>query len=168
MIRIGESEDIHFRHVPIVKWTCGAALLVCLILLIVGLVSAARNGSLFSNTWGDLFFWLLLIFAAVVSLVDLSNSSFLFAPLTTVDLCPRSKYVEICSTRIYGRKVERYYFSQITQFKSYRATLNFSQQYFLALVLANRKTIKLELPIGADKQETVKLIKKLNKIIRNA
>ena len=153
---IEHSEDIRLRHVPIVMWVSGALLLIfCFSVLVIGLVYG-------------FFSWYLFAFIAFSSVIALSSSSLIFAPLTTVDLCPKSKYIQISSTRIYGKRVDRYYFSQVTKFKSYKGKINFSQQYFLALVLANRKTIKLNLPIGHDKQETVKLIKKLNKIIRTS
>ena len=160
-----DSEGMHFRHVPTTKWIGGIFLFTGPAILLFALIKLAQNGSQFAYEWGV---WLMVIFIALVSFIDIFSSSFLFAPLTTVDVCPTPKYIEVINKKIYGRKVARYYFSQVTKFKSYKAKLNLSQQYFLALVLANRKTIKLKLPIGADKQETVRLIKKLNKIIGNA
>lgn len=150
------SDDIRFRYVPIVRWACGAILLlVCFTILLIGLVSG-------------FFSWILIFFLALASVIIFCNSFFLLAPMTTVVFSPESKYIQVSNARIYGKRVNRYYLSQVEKFKSYKAKLNFSQQYFLALVRSNRKTIKLKVPIGRDKQETVKLIKNLNKIIRTS
>jgi hypothetical protein len=158
---VEDSDGIHFRFIPIVKWIVG----VCLFMAFTGvIVSHILFGFFAFQSWGGVIFWLVIIL--VISFVDILSDAFLFAPLTTVSVFASAKYVEITRKRIYGENTKRYYFSQLAQFKSYKAKLNFSQQYFLAFVLANRKTIKLRVPIGAEKQETVKLIKKLNRILR--
>jgi hypothetical protein len=114
-MNIEDSGDIRFRYVPILKWFCGALFLfVCIAIIVIGYIS------------GEFSLWFLVLFFAIVPLIDLNNSTFIFAPLTTVDLCRKSKYVQISYTRIYGKRVNRYYFSQVEKFKSYKAKLNFS------------------------------------------
>jgi hypothetical protein len=164
---IEDSEGIHLRYVPLVNWISGACFVLAVASLIIVCILLGSDGSFSNNTWGDLLFWLLIILLVLGSFTDIVSSAFLFAPIVTVNVWYSAKYIEISKKRIYGGRVQRYYFSQVIKFKSYKARLNFSQQYFLALVIVNRKTLKLQIRISDDKQETVRLIKKLNKIIRN-
>jgi hypothetical protein len=166
MSLVEDSEGIHFRFVPIVKWIVGVCFFLLFASVLAGFFLLGWKGFLGSQSWGDVIFWLIIILMLFGSCVDIMSGSFLLAPLTTVSVINRAKYVEVSRKRVYGKNTKRYHFSQLAQFKSYKAKLHLSQQYFLALVLENRKTIKLKVPIGTDKQETVKLIKKLNSVLR--
>jgi hypothetical protein len=165
------SYEIVVRHVPIKKWITGGTLIfVCGVLCFWFIYSAMLNSESFFEPSTKLFLGLLpfLIFAAAVILIsvfDISLSSMIFAPLTTVTISEKTKSVDIIYQRFYGNKVKRHFFHNVEKFKSYKGTVNFSSKYFLALVLVNHKIIKLKIPIGKDKQEIIKLIKKLNKFM---
>ncbi len=162
-----DSEAVRIRYVPFAKFIGGFFLYIGFGISIVALMFSAGQFSPDAGSWASTLFCALILLAILISFVDFSTGTLLFAPLVTVNLSISEKYVEIGNQRIYGKSVRRYAFHQVAQFKSYKGKINLTQSYFLALVRSNRKTLKLRLPIGDDKQETVKLIKKLNKIIRN-
>jgi hypothetical protein len=167
------SDEIVIRHIPIGEWITGAALIFVFGGFWVWLTYSAMLGT------GNFFeapttLWLgvlaILIFTAAIVLIavlDISLSSMIFAPLTIVTISERTKSVDIVYQRFYSNKVKRHFFHNVEKFKSYKGTVNFSSRYFLALVLVNRKTIKLKIPIGTDKQEIIKLIKSLNKFMKS-
>ena len=161
---IENSDEIIIRHVPFGKWIIGGTLIFIFCLFSIWLIYPAIYSSSESLNLLPLF-----IFGAAVILIavfDISLNSMIFAPLRIVTINEKTKSVDIVHQRFYGSETERYYFHQIEKFKSYKGTVSFSSRYFLALILANRKVIKLRIPVGDDKQETIKLIKKLNKFMK--
>ena len=158
------SDEIIIRHVPFGKWIIGGILIFIFSLFSIWFIYSAIFSS--SDSLGLLP---VIIFAATVILIvvfDISLNSMIFAPLRIVTISEKMKSIDIVHQRFYGTEAKRYYFHQIEKFKSYKGTVNFSSRYFLALILANRKVIKLRIPIGDNKQETIKLIKKLNKFMK--
>lgn len=167
------SDEIIVRHVPIEKWIVGGTLIFVFGGFCIWLIYSAMlgSGSFFEpSTKLGLGLLPILIFTAAIILIaifDISLSSMIFAPLMTVTISEKTKSVDIHYQRFYGSKLKQHYFYNVEKFKSYRGTVNFSSRYFLALVLVNRKTIKLKIPIGKDKQDIIKLIKKLNKFMKS-
>jgi hypothetical protein len=151
------ADEIIIRHTPLVRWISGA-----LLAFLIG-------GILF---WHIVFnastsigaFPILLLAAAGITMLYLETNPFrlLLAPQTTVTVSLKTKSVNILSRRIYGAKTERYFFHQIRKFKSHKGEFIFAPAYSLALVLTNGKSLKLRIPIAADKKEAGKFIKKLN------
>jgi hypothetical protein len=111
----------------------------------------------------DLF--LGLIFAAVGAAVIILP--LICAPQMNVTVSQKTKSVDIVSRRIYGVETKRHFFYQIQKFKSYKGKARFAPTYALALIRANRKIIKLKIPTG-NKNETIKLVKKLNKFVKQS
>jgi hypothetical protein len=136
----------------------------CLFLLYAFFIAPRGFGESAISKWVDLGSILIVVVVFAVLLLEIKM---IRAPLVTVGIDQRTDSVDIIRQRFYGKKAERFYFHQIEKFKSYKGKLNFSQQYFLALVLANRKTLKLKIPVGADKLETTRLVKKLNKFVKS-
>ena len=166
-------DEIVIRHIPTEKWITGGTLIFVFggfcIWLIYSVIFDAGS-SFESSTRLGLGLLPILIFAApviLISVFDISLNSMIFAPLTTVTISGKTKSVDILYQRFYGNKVKRHFFHNVEKFKSYKGTMNFSSRYFLALVLVNRKTIKLKIPIGTDKRDIIKLIKKLNKFMKS-
>jgi hypothetical protein len=165
------SDEIIIRHVPVAKWISGGILAFifggfCLWLIF----SAIINPRSFLKVETDelIEFLPILFFIAASALavfIEFKLISMICAPLVTVAVSQKLKSVNILTRRIYGAKTERYFFHQIQKFKSYKSKVDFSSRYFLALVLVNQKAIKLKIPIS-DKQNTIKLVKKLNKFIK--
>lgn len=167
------SDEISIRHIPVGKWITGGALIFIFSVFSIWFIRSAIFSSSNSfeagaESWHKTL--PLLISAAVVILIailGISLNSMIFAPLMTVTISRKTKSIDILYQRFYGNDAKRYYFHQIEKFKSYKGAVNFSSRYFLALILANQKKIKLSIPIGGDKQETIKLIKKLNKFMKS-
>ena len=167
------SDEIIVRYVPIEKWIIGGTLIFVFGSFCIWLIYSAMFGSESSfepSTRLGLGLLPFLIFTAAIFLIvvlDINFSSMIFAPLTTITISQKTRSVDILYQRFYGSKVKRHFFHNVEKFKSYKGTMNFSSRYFLALVLVNRKTIKLKIPIGKDKQDIIKLIKKLNKFMKS-
>lgn len=165
-------DEIVIRYIPIEKWIVGGTLIFVFGGFCIWLIYSAMlgSGSFFEpSTKLGLRLLPILIFAAafiLISVFDISSNSMIFAPLMTITISEKTKSIDIHYQRFYGSKVKRHYFHNVEKFKSYKGTVNFSSRYFLALVLVNRKTIKLKIPIGTDKQDIIKLIKKLNKFMK--
>jgi hypothetical protein len=170
---IENSDEIIVRHIPVREWIIGGILILVYGGFYIWLVySAMLDSGIFNESSTKVWFGLLpiLIFAAAIILIsvfDISLNSMMFAPLTTVIISEKTKSVDIIYQRFYGSKVKRHFFHNVEKFKSYKRTVNFSSGYFLALVLVNRKIIKLKIPIGKDKQVIIKFIKKLNKFMKS-
>lgn len=167
------SDEIIIRHLPIGKWITGGTIIFVFGSFCIWLIYFATSGSesfFEPSTKLGLGLLPILILAAAIILIavlDISVGSMIFAPLTTVTISERTKSVDVLYQRFYGGKLKRHFFHNVEKFKSYKGTVNFSSRYFLALVSVNRKTIKLKIPIGKDKQEIIKLIKKLNQFMKS-
>lgn len=83
------------------------------------------------------------------------------APLVIITISQKTNGLDILRQRFYGSETERFYFFQIQKFKLYKSKVNFSSKYFPTLVLADKKTVELKIPVGGDKQTTIKLFKRL-------
>lgn len=162
------AEEIRIRHVPVRDWIVGGVLsvltLVFFFLFLSALIFSAEFHRLLFGEWIDAIFYASLAASAILMACGIKP---LIAPLTTVSVDHQTLAVTINEKRFYGTKTQRLYFHQIDKFKSYKGKLNFSPQYFLALVLANRKTLRLKIPVGTDKLETTRLVKKLNKFVKS-
>jgi len=156
-----DSEEVSIRYVPVRKWVVGGILALAIVVFSIWLVYV------FYNRWAGMLFP--SAFAAVtilIAVLDIKANSLIFAPLITVKINQETRSVEIVRQRFYGKRIERFYFYQIRKFRSRKANVNFSGQYFLTLILASGKALRLGIPIGNDKQDTAKFIKQLNKFIR--
>lgn len=162
------SEEILIKHIPVKEWVIGGILsfitfVLCLSLLYVFFISPNGSSVPIIGDWAKSLPGLVVGVVFILMILDIKT---IRTPLTTVIIDGKTERIDIMYRRFYGERVERFYFYQIEKFKSYKKKINFSQKYFLTLVLANRKTIKLHIPIGNDQQETTKFIKKLNKFIK--
>lgn len=156
------SGEIIIRHVPLFNWIIGGSLTCISFFFILWFVYRSYVNS-FGN-WSELIDVLFIIAIFVVALFEIKM---IRAPLVTLIVKAETQSVDIVRQRFYGKKTQRFHFTQTNKFKSYKSKIHFSEKYFLALVLANRRTKKLGIPIGGDKQETVKFIKNLNKFIKS-
>jgi hypothetical protein len=165
-------DEIIINHIPIGKWIVGGIFTFifsgfCLWHLSIALSTPQWFFSTAPKDWLEMFPLMIFVVTLVlIAVFEISFLSMICAPLTTVCINKQTKSIDIIRRRFYGSKTERFYFHQIQKFKSYKAKLNFSSKYFLALVLANQKTIKLKIPINGDKRNTIKLVKTLNKFIK--
>ncbi len=163
------SDEIVIKHVPVKEWIIGGILtffngIFCLFLLFA-ILSAPRG--FYASIIGEWIGFLSVLFVAIIFLlVLLFEIKTIRTPLATVAVNRKNARLDIAYQRFYGTKAKRFYFYQIEKFKSYKGKLIFKSSYFLALVLANKKVIKLKLPIGNDKREITKFIKKLNKFVK--
>ncbi len=152
------SDEIAIRYVPISQWIIGGTLtLVCL-----GLGFWILHIDLIGS-WPSIVVPIAIILFVIS---EVGGFLMILAPLTAITLSRQTNSVSILRKRIYGGKEKRYYFFQVKKFKSYKKHGKFSSKYFLALVLANQNVIKLKIPLGT-KEETIKLVKKLNKFIKS-
>jgi hypothetical protein len=162
------SNEILIRHVPVKEWIIGGILIfftfvVCLLLFHAFFAAPSGYYESLIGDWTGIMSVLLPLIAVITAIIGFSA---IRAPLTTIRINSNTSSIDITHQRIYGTKTERFYFYQILKFKSYKTKMKTSQQYFPALVLANKRTIKLKIPIGSDQQNTVKFIKKINKFIK--
>lgn len=164
------SDEIVIRHVPVREWIIGGFLtfligVFCLFLLFA-ILSAPRG--FYESMLGEWLGFLSFLFVAVIFLVVVFfEIKIIRAPLATVVINRKNARFDVVYQRFYGTKSQRFYFYQIQKFKSYKGKLIFKSSYFLAVVLANKKVIKLKMPIGNDKQDITKFIKKLNKFVKS-
>ena len=154
-----KSDEIIIRHTPVGKWICGG-LLIFLFFGIFTLFVSYLNSD---NSLHLCLVGLFILVGLMSALIEASVFPLLFAPQMNVTVSRKIGSVDITSRRVYGANTRRYFFHQIQKFKSQKGKTRFSSSYSLVMILANGKTLKLEIPIGDDKNETVKLIKKLNR-----
>lgn len=166
---VENSEEIRIRHVPVRDWIIGGVLTLITVVFFLWLlffifISPRGFSTSIFAAWWDAVPVLMVIAAFLWTLFEIK---YLRTPLRTIVVSGQTNSVEIILQRIYGTRRQRFDFTQVDKFKSYKGKLNFSQAYFLALVLANRKTLKLKIPVGTDKLETTRLVKKLNKFVKS-
>lgn len=173
-MNLSESQDeITIKHIPVFKWITG----VIQILIFLGFVgwlvyTLANRPVVFLEAFDNSWFELLLYIAFVVAMIwaAISESSIfqlsIFAPRIVVKVSHKTKSIDISYQRFYGTKTKRFTFSQIKKFKSRKLIKSCYTSYFLTLELVNKKSIKLKIPVG-NKQEAIKLVKKLNKFTRS-
>ena len=87
---------------------------------------------------------------------------------TKVDIDFESGYVDLTYSSILGSSAERYQFHQILKFKSYRPKRLLRVEYYLQIILVNHKDLLLRIPIGRDKQDAIRFIKRVNKLMASA
>ncbi len=164
------SDEIVIRHIPVKEWIIGGILtfligVFCLFLLFA-MLSAPRG--FYESMLGEWIGFLSILFVAVIFPVFVFfEIKTIRAPLATVVINRKNACSDVVYQRFYGTEVQRFYFYQIEKFKSYKGKLIFKSSYFLAVVLANKKVVKLKMPIGDDKREITKFIKKLNKFVKS-
>ena len=154
------TQTLSLQYVPVLEWIIAIALG-----LIIGGLSYFIMGGRIPFT-GDLF---QDVVSSVVALFAFAMLIYFFTELemrSTVKVDFKQRYFDIINYRLYGKSVRRFQFHQIEKVRSYKRRLNFREQYFLSLVLVSRKTVKLKMPLGGDKDDAVKLIKGVNRKIR--
>jgi hypothetical protein len=155
------TQTLHLQYVPVLEWIIAIALG-----LIFGGVSYFIMGGRIPFT-GDPFQDAISTVAAMFSFAMLIHFFTELEMRSTVEIDFKQRYFDITNYRLYGKRVRRFHFHQIEKVRSYKRRLNFREQYFLSLVLVSRKTVKLKLPLGGDKDGAVKLIKGVNRKIRS-
>ena len=96
-----------------------------------------------------------------------SIKAVIYPDVNEVIINPNARFVDLTRYQIYGRRTDRYFFHQIEKIKSQKPKRRFKTKYFAEVILINRTKIYVAIPIGDDKLEVTRLIKKLNKIIRS-
>ena len=161
------SEEIILRYIPVREWIIGGGLVfiggVCFFWMLYSLLI---NSSFLSKSFpGN---WIELVPALMIGgLFLLILYPFIRTPVVTVTINQKTKSIDAHFRRLYGIQTNRFYFMQISKFKSYKSAVNYSSKYYLALILANNKEVRLQAAIDKDKQKTIKLVKKLNKFIKS-
>ncbi len=163
------SDSIIIRHTPWKSWILGGSLTLFFggisVWLVLSIVFRPQIPFAFGMENPSDLLTLHLLATVVVAFVIYP---FVSAPQINLIISRRTKSVDVLRRRIYRAQTKRFHFYQVEKFKSYKGKTRFSSAYSLALVLSNRKTLKLQIPIGADKNGTVKFIKKLNKFIKQS
>src|SRR5438445_605469 len=148
--------EILIRHIPVVRWTGGLMASLIIFVLIVWLFTSGTSGSSFLI---DLFFYCVGIIATLaiiyLSVFDFWSNSGIRAPMMSMVLSKPGKFIDISYTRLYGKRVKRFYFYQVEKFRSYKIKRLGYPRYFLALKLPNRKSIRMDIPLGSDKNTCV-------------
>lgn len=153
------DDEIVLRHKPVKQWICGG---VFLLLFLSGYIPLIFYWLAVEKTWNLLIVLGVPLLGVVFLYLIFSRIS---APLMIVVISRKTKSVDIIRRRFYGTRTERFYFNQIDRFKSYKAAKKTPPNYYLALVLANRKTNKLKFPLG-EKKANSKLIRRINRFIK--
>lgn len=156
-----ETQTLTLRYFPVLEWIIAIAMG-----LVFGGFSYFVMGGrvpLTGDTFHDVISSVVALFAFSIMIYFFTELEMRFA--IGVDF--RQKYLDVVNHRLYGKRVRRFHFHQIEKIRSYKQRLNFREQYFLAVVLVTRKTVKLKLPLGGDKNRTVNLIKGVNRRIRS-
>lgn len=172
-MKITETDnEIILRDVPFGYWTIGCILTPVLGFIIIAMIAAATedpsiifrasDGGWLDSIMGILvsgfcFGFFMLIFAAVFS--------FLLTPVKTTKINRQTQRIEHKSRGLFKNKTQVFYFSQVKGFDSEKIVTRRSVAYFLVLVLANQKKIKLETgERTADENEEI--LQKLNSFIK--
>lgn len=164
------AEEITIAHAPVGQWAAGGLLSLAAIgfgswLAYRLFIGPRRFDDSIVGRWFEAV-PLLVVAAALVWI--LLQIKLIRAPLTVVRIDRAAATIDVVRRTFYARRARRFHFAQIDKFKSRKSKLVFSPVYFLSLILVNRKAIKLKIPLGADQQQTTKIIKKLNKLVREA
>jgi hypothetical protein len=167
MRTVETDDEISIRHVPIGNWILSGILSVLSFIPSVWIIYslATIKGRLFTNNVNDFFGLPEFAGCILTAYVNLWFIYTIFKPFRAVTLNQKMQYFDIVNRGFFGENRKRFHFYQIQNFKSYKKSKKDRAKYFLAVVLKNKKTLKLPIPIG-DKQETVRLIKKFNSILR--
>lgn len=152
------DEEIVLRHKPVKQWIFGGIFLLLFLSVYSFLIFYWLA---VEKTWNVLIMLGVPLLGVVLLYLIFSGIS---APLMIVVINRETKSVDVTRRRFYGTRTERFYFHQISRFKSYKAAKK-TPPYFLALVLANRKTNKLNFPLG-EKKANSRLIRRLNQFIK--
>ncbi len=162
-------EPIRLRHIPFRKWIFGGVLVIFSLLNSLLLV---RNILQTGGNPDDLTSTLLLIVLTVLLCACIwfydSIKALIYPDVNEVIIDPNARSVDLTRYRIYGKRTDRFFFHQIEKFRSHKPKRWLRTRYFAEVILVNKKKIHIAIPIGDDKVEVTKLIKKLNKIIRSA
>jgi hypothetical protein len=170
--RYENSDELILSSFPFANLILGIFLLFLIAIFLIWLIVSffTNPNSLFEvqeKTWIEMIPVSCFAFAILLMVCfEINLWSMICTPFTTLKVNLETKYIDIVFKRFYGKKVNRFYFSQISKFKSYKKKHFFSTKYFLTLVLANNQDIKLEIPTG-NLKNTVKLLKEINRIIKN-
>lgn len=170
MTKIFENQDdIIIQHIPISKWLIGFGSSFVFIFTFYWLIFLYffNYNFLFGAEAKGLIEFFPIVVSIVVYVVlvffEINLISTLNTPIILLTINSKTKNLEITTRRLYGSETKRFYYHQIEKFKSYQK----NKKPFLALILANQEDIKFEIPIF-DKQNSGKLVRKLNKFIKNS
>lgn len=163
-----DQEELFISEVPIYRWIIGILALLCLTILVLWLFKILVYNLVDLVDFVQLiFFGGLLILCIYFSFFEAGYNSGVLAPVTTVTIRQKEKYVEICTRRFYGKSVRRFYFYQVKKFKSFKGKKLLTPHYYLTLKLQAPRPVKLWISLGGDKSSVVKLVRKLNAFVRD-
>ncbi len=159
-MRIDSSpEKVYLRHFPVAQWTLG---LLVLGLCFAGVIWLILGPHPF-DTWIEVAYNIVM---ANLAIYENRRNSGIRAPAMEVAIDNVQRFIQVRRTYAYRRRVDRYYFHQVDRFHSYRGRRFGIERYLLAMKLRSRRTNRLGIPIGKEKNEVTKLIKDLNKRLR--
>lgn len=162
-------EPIHLRQVPVWKWVFASLVIIVNLLNTLLLVQNLLQTGADPDDLKSIFHFIVLTVLLCVSVwFHDSIKAVIYPDVNEVVIDPNARSVDLTRYRIYGKRTDRYFFHQIEKFRSHKPKWRFRTRYFAEVILVNKKKVYIAIPIGDDKIEVTKLIKKLNKIIRSA
>lgn len=163
-----ETERIVVQYSPIIDWVLRVIILLSIFAILFAVVNFLIGFWRNSEVLGWVGFAGFLVLAVWYAFFDINFKWLIGNDITKVDIDFASRHVDLTFLRLIGPKVERYQFHQVSKFSTYRPKRLLRVEYYLQMTLINRKRIPLRIPIGRDKQESIRLIKRINRLMKNS
>ena len=123
------SKEIVLRYIPVREWISGAILTIIFIAVCIWLSNPVLTDPLnffksLVNEWTDITFPLIILVTIIlIDIKEIKSSLVSFTFQRKVTASKETKSVDFLRHDIFGSKTERFYFSQIEKFKSYKAAV---------------------------------------------
>lgn len=145
-----KTDEIILREIPFGSWAIGLFVLFIFGILAIAILANSIEdprsyfGSL-TMAWLDLVARILmsLLLFGFIGLMLAVGFYMLFSPIVTTKINRKFKSVEIVKRRFFFKRTEKYFFSQIKEFRKFEVNSDASYKFVLALILTNNDEIEL-------------------------
>ncbi len=161
-----ETERIVISYSSVLDWFIRAAVVLCIgiVLFVVG--NYFFRLLPYSENLEFLGYFAFLVLIAWYTILDGSFRWLIGNEVTAVNIDFASRHVDLTHSSLVGGRTERFHFHQVNKFSTYRPKRLLRVEYYLQMTLVNRKSTKFRIPIGRDKQKSIKLIKRINRLMK--
>lgn len=167
-----KTDEVILREIPFGSWAIGLFVLFIFGIIAVALAANASgdprayfgsaNIVLLNSLPRVLMAFLLFVFVALMLLLGFS---LLFTPIITAKINRNFKSIEITRRRFAFKRTEKYFFSQVKDFRKSQVSADNSYEFVLFLVLTNDDEIEVTTE-GKPESEIDEIAQKLNSFIK--
>ncbi|HQU83358.1 MAG TPA: hypothetical protein PKY59_09550 [Pyrinomonadaceae bacterium] len=169
-----KTDEIILREIPFGSWAIGLFVLfifgIIAIAIAADVIDQPRSyfGSL-NMVWFDLLARILmsLLLFAFTALMLSVGFYMLFSPIITAKINRNFKSIEIIKRRFFFKRTEKYFFTQVKEFRKFDLNNGEIYKFVLALVLTNNDEIDITTK-GETDSKIDKIAEKLNIFIKSA